>query len=172
MDIVSRSDWANLPWKKAQHSVAKLLQDSGFMIFEEKRLVQSKRADIVVIKNQDHKVSLGIIEVKAYRKITPKMVQNSVKQACQYLKSWKSDIINPNRWGNKAREYFVAIVFTNDYPINLSGNIDSLVAKLFTKVFEEDNMPKVLISTPNSLIGKLHEMGIGSGIQSHLDGFF
>ena len=68
---ISRSDWASFDWKEAQTQVALLFKKNGFKIFQEKKLENNKRADIIVIKeSKSTMVIIGVIEVKCYQKIT------------------------------------------------------------------------------------------------------
>ncbi len=47
-----------------------LFKKNGFKIFQEKKLENNKRADIIVIKENPTMVIIGVIEVKCYQKIS------------------------------------------------------------------------------------------------------
>lgn len=168
----SRAYWAGLDWKEAQLEVANLLNNNSFMVFEEKRLESHKRVDILAIQNTDQSITFGILEVKCYKKITPQIQHNAMIQACRYLKNIFPSLENNNRWGNKERKYFVATVFTNDYPgIYGTHHLSEYYTYLPKKLISQNNI-KLISSTPDSLIAKLQNNGMSVGTQTSVDEFF
>lgn len=166
----SRQEWANLEWKEAQVMVGNLLNNSGFMKFEEKRIGLTKRADVLVIKNNPIDVVFGIIEVKCYKKVNPSLVNKSIIQACKYVKILYPLVINNNRWGNKEKKFFVAVVFTNDYPVSLGKIIVNNYLNYLPKELKE-GIP-IIISTPGQLLKKLAYEKLLPDYESKLDDFF
>ena len=78
---ISRSDWASFDWKEAQNQVGLLFKKNGFKIFQEKKLENNKRADIIVIKENPTLVIIGVIEVKCYQKISRSLEKSAMRQA-------------------------------------------------------------------------------------------
>ena len=115
----SRSEWVSLNWQWAQKAVGRLFHLFGYTIFEEARLDKSKRADIVVNKNKGNNVIFGIIEIKTYDKASRSLQDKAMIQACGYLSSLYSKVIQNKRWKSKSIQFFIGIVFTKDYPVTL-----------------------------------------------------
>ena len=169
MIAIRRSDWTKLSWQDAQETVVKMLQEYGFMVFNEKQ-VYNGRADGVVIKRHSSKILIGIIEVKHYKKVSNSVREKAMFQSLKYLRSVFDDM--SRRYPQRMQHYFLATVFTNDYPT--SGNT------LFVKKFM-DQIPQfikdraeitVLSSTPDQFLSVLKKKGIIEAKQQNLDEFF
>lgn len=125
MDIPTRSEWSTMDWYQAQTTVTNLLQHRGYMRFHEKH-VSNGRIDGLVIKKSTHEICIGIIEVKHYRKSTKKLYETAVIQALKYLQAAYEDILAKYIQDKRSLRFFVAAVFTNDYPVM---NIDEIIEK-------------------------------------------
>lgn len=164
----SRSEWAKLEWKEAQTAVGELLHHRGFMKLEEMRIGRG-RADLVVIRKIEKSAVVGIIEVKCYNRITPKLQLSSMKQACKYLSQLYLDFQNNGYWKRKKIRYFIAAVFTKDYPVrdyalSPKERIDHLPNDLF-------EIPIILCS-PDRLLSRLEDRNLMGNVYDPLDSFF
>ncbi len=166
---IRRSDWARMGWQSAQEAVVKLLQDHGYMVFNEKR-VYNGRVDGVVIRKTPGVVYIGIIEVKHYKKVSNSVREKAMFQSLKYLRSVFDDM--SRRYPAREQHYFLATVFTNDYPT--SGN------SLFVSKFM-DHVPEfikqraaisILSCTPDQLVRSLRERNLIQSHQQNLDEFF
>jgi len=168
----TRSEWAALSWQDAQHEVARLINHYGFMIFEEKQLDQKQRSDVLVIRNDNDKVIFGIIEVKAYQNVTRSLQRKAMIQAVKYLNSVFIDAINNQRWGNKQKEFFVTVVYTNDYPAAFFQHHKADYENFLDKELVENYTLSLFSSTPNSFIRKLRQYTGYGHKQSKIDDYF
>lgn len=168
----SRADWAKLSWQEAQLNVAKILQEYGFMRFEEKRFENSKRADIVVIKNSETEVIFGVVEVKSYRRISWSIEVKAMKQVCNYLAIIFDKHHTNQRWGNKTKRYFAATVFTNDYPGLFSSHSKIDYKKQLRNRLIEWEYVDLISTTPDHLIQNLISRDLAGYKQDNLDSFF
>ena len=164
----SRSSWAKLEWKEAQSAVGDLLHTRGFMKLEEMRVGQG-RADLVVIKKSEKNAVVGIIEVKCYTRITPKLQLSSMKQACRYLNQLYFDFLNNGYWKRKNIRYFIAAVYTKDYPtrnfkLSSKDRRDLLPDELF-------GIP-IILSSADRLISCLEDINLMGNVFDPLDTFF
>lgn len=168
----SRSDWWGLDWKKAQQSIAVMLKREGFMIFEEKTIDKAKRADVFVIRQNKNEAIFGVIEVKAYDKMTPGIEKKALIQACKYMNSVFADKYNNGRWQHKEKKFFVVAVFTKDYTRSFRNYTISDFAKYLPTILLENEKVQILTATPSSILRKLRDHHLLGGKQTNLSTFF
>ncbi len=169
---ISRSDWASFDWKEAQNQVGLLFKKNGFKIFQEKKLENNKRADIIVIKENPTMVIIGVIEVKCYQKISRSLEKSAMRQALNYLEDQYTLSENNYNWRRKNKKYFACVVYTRDYPTSFLrhtiNNYDQ-----FDKIKNiEKNSLYLFYSTPNTVMDKLKNYIYIENKQQRIDDFF
>jgi hypothetical protein len=170
--ITSRSNWANLNWKEAQHQIGLVLHTAGFIKFEEKSLGNSNRADVMVIRSTPSEIIFGIVEVKTYRNVTPSMAEKAMKQSCRYLTACYNQVDGNQRWGKKNKRYFATVVFTRDYPnVIFDGSYSQYKAHLPSGLIE-NNLVEIFSSVPEQLIKKLQDRHLLGPNQNSLNDYY
>ncbi|MDH5402336.1 MAG: hypothetical protein OEY49_07590 [Candidatus Heimdallarchaeota archaeon] len=167
----TRKDWAILSWNEAQSEVGLLLKQQLFVRFDEYKL-GNKRADIIAYKIFDNKILFGIIEVKTFKKISPSIENKAMEQACNYLSKYFDIVENNSKWGNKAKIYFVATIFTNDYPASFSDIYQNKYTKLIPKILVDEERVYLISCRPRELIPNLRRLKLLNYDQNKLDKFF
>ncbi len=165
---VSRSEWAKLSWKQAQSQVGRLLNHNGFMKLEEHRIGKG-RADLVVINKKGGSAIIGVIEVKCYDRVTPRLQRSAKVQACRYI----SDLYHQHEqnmyWKRKNITYFIITVFTKDYPVK---------SVMLTNSERDRYLPndiknlKIFSSTPDGLLSLMDRNGLLKHKMDVLDDYF
>jgi hypothetical protein len=166
----SRSDWANLNWMEAQKLIGLILNHSGFMKFEERKISKSNRADVIVIRQTKTRVIIGVVEVKSYQKISEKIAQEAMIQTCRYIQTIY-ELFN-NRWGNKSKQYFGVVVFTKDYPNILHRtDLDAYGSQLPFDLLNNNSID-LFTCVPENLLKLLQLKGIAGPIQDSLEDYY
>ncbi len=137
------SYWYNMNWNDAQNAVGRLCHEFGFIKLQEKVLTNGKRADIIVFSNKTEKNVIGILEIKTYTKISKYNVKAALSQVSSYLIELHKQIKNNQRWNKNKLHYFIAVIYTKDYPLN---------DFTFTKQTIKNKLTSVLDSIPVSII--------------------
>lgn len=163
-----RAEWSKLSWNDAQRAVGRLLNHNGFMKFDEYRLGNG-RADLVVINKDPKYATIGIIEVKCYNRVTPKLQRSAKIQAAKYLSKLFIDHQSNHYWQNKKIKYFIMTVFTNDYPVK---EIKLSVKERRTHLPPELVDIIILSSTPGRIIERLTKYKLLPRISGDLHDYF
>ena len=160
-----------LQWQEAQSAIAYLLSSFEFMKFEELRLSKSNRADIVIIYKSEAEVIFGVIEVKTYAKISNSIHINAIEQVCRYIGKLFESVNKNNRWGNRDKRYFGAVVYTRDYPIrNIIGE-DQFSDHIPIELLKSKKL-EIFVSTPEKLIDNLQKRNLCGYSQNSLKDYF
>lgn len=166
-----RSEWAQLQWQEAQSTIAHLLSKFEYMKFEELRLSNSNRADIVVIYKSETEVIFGVIEVKTYSKINNTIHKNAIEQVCRYIDKLFQSVNENNRWGHRSKRYFGVVVYTRDYPIRHVINTEQFSSKIPTELLTSKKL-EIFVSTPEKLIDNLQKRNLCGYSQNSLKDYF
>ncbi len=167
-----RAEWAALDWKSAQQNIALMINQAGFLKFEEKSLSKSNRADVMVIRSTNSHVIIGIIEVKSYNKITTKIAIDAVKQSCRYITAVYNSFKNSKKWGNKINKYFCAVVFTKDYPDILFRPRVKQFTKALPEKLVNSGLIDIISCVPENLLKQLQTKGLVEPVQETLDAYY
>lgn len=104
-------------WQLMQNSVAKFLEEYGFVAKEEFRLKSGKRIDIVALKKNNELLLHVLVEVKNWKKVSRKQESDFCKQMIQYIIEYsleeklKTDNFNnPVLKGSIKNDLFVGIL--------------------------------------------------------------
>ncbi len=166
-----RSEWAVLQWQEAQSTIAYLLSSFEYMKFEELKLSNTNRADIVVIYKSDSEVIFGVIEVKTYSKINNTIHKNAIEQVCRYIDKLYQSVNENNRWGNRTKRYFGVVVYTRDYPIRNKIRTDQFSTNIPDELLTTKKL-EIFVSTPEKLIDNLQKRNLCGYSQNSLKDYF
>ena len=168
----SRSQWAKLEWQQAQKTIGLLLNLYGFMKFEEYNLGDGKRADLLVWRTSSGQITIGLIEVKTYQKISPSIEAKALQQVLTYFKIFAEEIKASNQWNSKTIRFFVCVIFTKDYPSLPSKLTKHHLGSNFTEErLHKDNID-VFVCTPERFILELVSRSLVHPSQQDLKKYF
>ena len=106
------------PWKIAQISLAKFLQNNSFEVWEERR-IENKRLDILAKRTIGEKIYYIIFEVKHYNKVSAGTEDKFLEQLNEYLRLLILRELERKKFPfvSKKTTFVGYLVFANDYGI-------------------------------------------------------
>ncbi len=157
---LTKVDWYAIDWQTAQQTVVEFFHQNGFMSFHERRSPKG-RLDGLVVKSFDDKAVFGVVEVKHYQKVSPALVKSALRQAYNYALALKKRHATMGGNIKAVRNYFVAVVFTKDFPVTQ-----------FSLNFPQSEDILVLYTSPLKLEHVLKKCGLiddQQGLEVYLD---
>lgn len=167
----------NTEWKIAQNSIAKLLNNNSFEVWEERR-IKNKRIDILAKRTVGDTIYYLIFEVKHYNKVTAGTEDKFLEQLNKYLELLIKRELERKKFNYVLKKIiFIAyLVLSNDYGIYKNRRKNWRKERLFPDNRELEEIWKrnvYLFSSTQKYIQKnLESVGLPFYSQTQISDFF